>query len=190
MVKKRQFCQKYTLWTKKINRMSFFTNFSRKNYCLMPIYIFKKKNVRSLKTHYSHDHFVEKTSILSELRNIVLLCQLKKNMKNPLLSCPYLIKKRQFCQNNTILWAKEVSMTPFFSDLSRKNHRSYVWKNVQSLKNTLLSSLYFVKKTSILSKALCCYVIFSKFSWKTTRCKDHIGQKTSILSKIHYNMAQ
>ena len=81
-------------------------------------------------------------------------------MKNPLLSCPYLIKKRQFCQNNTILWAKEVSMTPFFSDLSRKNHRSYVWKNVQSLKNTLLSSLYFVKKTSILSKALGSQVIF------------------------------
>ena len=83
MVKKRQFCQKFTLWTKKINRMSFFTIFSRKNYCLMPIYIFKKKNVRSLKTHYSHDHFVEKTSILSELRNIVLLCQLKKTWKTP-----------------------------------------------------------------------------------------------------------
>ena len=103
------------------------------------------------------------------LRNTVLLCQLKKIMKNPLLSCPYLIKKRQFCQNNTILWAKEVSRMPFFSDFSRKNYRSYahiLWKNVHSLKNTLLSSLYFVKKTSILSKTLCSYVIFSKFSWK------------------------
>ena len=38
-----------------------------------------------------------------------------------LLSCPYLIKKRQFCQNNTILWAKEVSMMPFFSHFSEKN---------------------------------------------------------------------
>ena len=66
-----------------------FLPFFHENYCLMPIYIFKKKNVRSLKTHYSHDHFVEKTYILSELRNIVLLCQLKKNMKNPLLSCPW-----------------------------------------------------------------------------------------------------
>ena len=103
------------------------------------------------------------------LRNTVLLCQLKKIMKNPLLSCLYLIKKRQFCQNNTILWAKEVSRMPFFSDFSRKNYRSYadiLWKNVHSLKNTLLSSLYFVKKTSILSKTLCSYVIFSKFSWK------------------------
>ena len=43
LVKKRQFCQKYTLWTQKNNRMSFFTNFSRKNYCLMPIYILKRK---------------------------------------------------------------------------------------------------------------------------------------------------
>ena len=108
------------------------------------------------------------------------LMSIKKNMKNPLLSCPYLIKKRQFCQNNTILWAKEVSRMPFFSDFSRKNYRSYahiLWKNVHSLKNTLLSSLYFVKKTSILSKTLCCYVIFSKFSWKTPCCQDHIWSK-------------
>ena len=34
-------------------------------------------------------------------------------------------------------------------------------------KNTLLSCSYFVKKTSILSKARCSHVIFFKFSWKT-----------------------
>ena len=189
MVKNRQFCQKSTLWTKKINRMSFFTIFSRKNYCLMPIYIFKKKNVRSLKTQYSHDHFVEKTSILSELRNIVLLCQLKKKTwKTPAVMPIFDQKTSILSKQHYIMSQRSQYDALFFRFITKQS--SYVWKNVQSLKNTLLSSLYFVKKTSILSKALCCYVIFSKFSWKITRCKDHIGQKTSILSKIHYNMAQ
>ena len=56
---------RYYLDEKKSIGCPFF-QLSRKNYCLMPIYIFKKKNVRSVKTHYSHAHFVEKTSILSE----------------------------------------------------------------------------------------------------------------------------
>ena len=159
--------------------MSFFSIFSRKNYCLMPIYIFKNKNVHSLITHYSHANILSKKRPFSQ-KHCALMSIKKKIMKNPLLSCPYLIKKRQFCQNNTILWAKEVSRMPFFCDFSRKNYRSYahiLWKNVHSLKNTLLSSLYFVKKTSILSKTLCSYVIFSKFSWKTPCCQDHIWSK-------------
>ena len=50
-------------------------------------------------------------------------------MENPLLSCPYLVKKRQFCQNYTILWANKVNRMPFFSDLSWKNHCSHahIW---------------------------------------------------------------
>ena len=134
----------------------------------MPIYIFKSKNVHSLITHYSHANILSKKRPFSQ-KHCALMSIKKKNHEKPLLSCLYLIKKRQFCQNNTILWAKEVSRMPFFSDFSRKNYRSYahiLWKNVHSLKNTLLSSLYFVKKTSILSKTLCSYVIFSKFSWK------------------------
>ena len=117
------------------------------------------------------------------------LMSIKKNMKNPLLSCPYLIKKRQFCQNNTILWAKEVSMMPFFSDFSRKNHRSYahiLWKNVHSLKNTLLSSLYFVKKTSILSKTLCSHV---KFFMKNSMLPcPYLVRKiiNSVKAPLHY----
>ena len=102
----------------------FFSIFSRKNYCLMPIYIFKNKNVHSLITHYSHANILSKKRPFSQ-KHCALMSIKKKIMKNPLLSCLYLIKKRQFCQNNTILWAKEVSRMPFFCDFSRKNYRSY-----------------------------------------------------------------
>ena len=34
--------------------------------------------------------------------------------KNPILLCPYLVKKRIFCQNYTILWAIKVNKMPFF----------------------------------------------------------------------------
>ena len=92
------------------------------------------------------------------------LMSIKKNMKNPLLSCPYLIKKRQFCQNNTILWAKEVSMMPFFfrfltkkssllcpyfvkkRPFSKKHNALksiFCQKNVHSLKNTVLLCHFF-----------------------------------------------
>ena len=147
LITKRQFCQNNTILWAK--------EVSR-----MPIFCdFSRKNYRS----YAH-----------------ILWKNVHSLKNTLLSSLYFIKKHQFCQNNTILWAKEVSRMPFFSDFSRKNYRSYahiLWKNVHSLKNTLLSSLYFVKKTSILSKTLCSYVIFSKFSWKTPCCQDHIWSK-------------
>ena len=160
--------------------MSFFSIFSRKNYCLMPIYIFKNKNVHSLITHYSHANILSKKRPFSQ-KHCALMSIKKKIMKNPLLSCLYLITKRQFCQNNTILWAKEVSRMPIFCDFSRKNYRSYahiLWKNVHSLKNTLLSSLYFVKKTSILSKntVLLCH-FFKIFMKKTLLSRPYLVKK-------------
>ena len=115
------------------------------------------------------------------------LMSIKKNMKNPLLSCPYLIKKRQFCQNNTILWAKEVSMMPFFSDFSRKNYRSYahiLWKNVHLLKNTLLSSLYFVKKKvhSLKNTVLLCH-FFKIFMKNPLLSRPYLVKKRQLSQK-------
>ena len=45
----------------------------------------------------------------------------KYKKKNPILTCPYLDKKRQFCQNYTFLWVQKVNRMPYFSDFSRKN---------------------------------------------------------------------
>ena len=85
-------------------------------------------------------------------------------MTNPLLSCKYLVKMRQFCQNYTILLAIKVKSIPFFRFFTQKSALSwYFVKNVYSLKNTLLSRPYFVKKTYILSKTLCSHAIFFKF---------------------------
>ena len=61
---KRQFYQNYTLlWAKKVNRMPFFSDFSRKKItALMPIFC---KNVHSLKTHSSHYVHSLKNTVLS-----------------------------------------------------------------------------------------------------------------------------
>ena len=61
-------------------------------------------------------------------------------------------------------------------------------KNVHSLKNKLLSCLYFVKK-SILSKTLRSHVIFfSNFSWKTPAVMPIFGQKNvnSVKTTLYY----
>ena len=124
-LKKSQFCQNYTiLWAKKVNQMPFFSDFTRKNKCshahilskkrtfsktdTAPMSIFYQNNVRSLKNTVLSRHFF------------------KFFIKNPILPCPYLLKKtRQFCQNYIILWAQKVKRMPFFSYFSRQNINSY-----------------------------------------------------------------
>ena len=144
----------------------------------MPIYIFQKEKRPFSKNTLLSCPFFRKN--VHSLRNIVLLCQLKKTWKTPCCHAHIWSKNVNSVKTTLYYEPKKSVWCPFFSDFSRKNHHSYahiLWKNVHSLKNTLLSSLYFVKKTSILSKTLCCYVIFSKFSWKTPCCQDHIWSK-------------
>ena len=98
-------------------------------------------------------------------------------MKNPLLSCLYLVKKRLFCQNYTLLFSmgqksqEDLSIRcPFFPIFHEKYLLSCpytVKKNVHSLKNTMLLFSYFVKKTSILSKTRGSYVLFFNIVMKT-----------------------
>ena len=86
-------------------------------------------------------YFQKRTSILSKdtalmpifcrknvhfFKNTVLLCQFFQNFhRKPLAVMPIFDQKHQFYQNYTILWAKKVNRMPFFSDFSRKNHRSH-----------------------------------------------------------------
>ena len=67
----------------------------------------------------------------------------------------------------------------------------YFIKNTSILlKHTALIPI-LVKKTSILSKTRCSHVFFfSNFSWKTPAVVHMIGQKMSILSKLHSILGQ
>ena len=66
LVKKRQFCQNYTiLWAKKVNRMPFFSDFSRKNHC-SHAHILSKKRPFSKKHTSPMPIFCQKTSILTK----------------------------------------------------------------------------------------------------------------------------
>ena len=149
--------------------------------------IFCQKKVHSLKnTLLLCPYFVKKTSILSKTQcsHVIFF---KFFMKNPCCHAHIWSKKRQFCQNYTILWAKKVNRMPFFSDFSRKNYCSHAHimsTNAHSLKNTLLSWPYFVKKTSILSQTRCSHVIFFKFFMKNALLScPYFVKKTSILPK-------
>ena len=100
-------------------------------------------------------------------------------MKSPLLSCPYLIKKSQFCQQYIILWIKKVHRMPFFYKFSAKK--------------SPLSYPYFVKKTSILKKTHCSQVhILSKYvqSLKNTALMSFFQNFHEKLSAVKPIFAQ
>ena len=97
------------------------------------------KNVHSLKKQCFHAHIFKKMSILSKTRCSHVIC-FNFFMKNPLLSCPNLVKKTSNLSKLQCLWANKVNSMPFFPIFYEK---------------TLLSCPYFLKKTSILQKTHC-----------------------------------
>ena len=112
--------------------------------------------------------FVKKTSMLSKNSALISFFQ-KVFMINMPLSCPCSIKKHQFCQKYTILWASRVNRMPFFPIFLEKIavlKPIFRQRNVNLLKITLPSYPNFVKKTSIFSKKLCYHVIFFKLVTK------------------------
>ena len=120
---------------------------------LMPM--FCQKNVHSLKNIVlSFLYFVKITSILSKTQySHVILSNFF--MKNPFLSSLYFVKNINSVKKTLyyLLWVKKVSKMTFFSDFSQQFYYPmaiYCQKNVHSLKCTMLSFPYFVKKTSIL----------------------------------------
>ena len=111
-------------------------------------------------------------------------------MKNPLLSSPYMVKKRQICQNYTILGQKRIGC-PSFQIFHGKiialiSNAHILSKNRPFSKNHLFLCPYYVKKTSILTKTNCSHIIFIKFFIKNSlRSYLYLVKKTSILSKLH-----
>ena len=132
---------------------------------------FCRKNVQSLKNTMFSYHF------FSNFAWKTLRCH------------AHMIKKTSILSTCIILWIKKVNRLSFVSDFSRKNHLSHAHilsrkrpfskkhfalipvfcrKNVQSLKNTLLS----------------CQFLF-KFYMKNLLLKPIFDHKKSIMSKLH-----
>ena len=106
----------------------------------------------------------------------------------------YLVKKRIFCQNDTILWAIKVNKMPFFPDFLLKNscsHTQFILVIRLFFKEETALKSMFCQKTFILSKTLCSHVIFFQvFFKKSPAVKPIFGKKTSVLSKLHYILGQ
>ena len=117
-VKKRQFCQNYPiLWAKKVNKMVFFPIFHEKS-MLSFLYFIKNSSILS-KTQCSQAHILSKHFLSLKNSALISFCIQILYEKKSLLSCPYLVIKRQFCRNYTICWVKKVNKMPIFSKFPR-----------------------------------------------------------------------
>ena len=145
--------------------------FHEKITALMPI--FCQKNFLSPKKLTTVlPYFVKKPSIPSKTQcSNVIFFQIF--MKNPLLSCPYLVKKKVTSVKTTLQYKpKKVKMMPISPpDFPRKK--------------SLLSCPYFVKKTSTLSKTLVLSYHFFNFFIKNPCSHAHIWSKKRQFYK-HY----
>ena len=114
-------------------------------------------------------------------------------MKNPFLSCPYLVKKMSILSKLHYTIGQKVNRIPlFFRIFTIKycSHAHILSKNVHSLINTLSSRPYFVQKCPFAQKHSVLASFFSKVSWKTPAVMPIFDQQTSILSKLAYYMSQ
>ena len=101
--------------------------------------------------------------------------------KSPICHAHICSKKREFCQNYTILWGKNVNRILFFSDFSRKNHSFhpiFCQQNVHSLKNHCSNAHVLTKKRSFSWKhrAVMSFVLISHE--KPNPAMPIFGQKT------------
>ena len=130
---------------------------------------FVKKSSILWKTRSSYAHILsKKTSILSKHGALMLFFS-TFSWKNPLLCfrAQDRSKKSKFYLNYTLLWAKKVRRMPLFSEFSRKNYCSHahIWsKNVHSLKSKQLSCPYFVQKNVNSLKNMVLSLFFLIFS--------------------------
>ena len=164
----------------------FFSHFSRKSH-LSHAHILSRKRPFSKKPTALKSIFDQKTSVLSET-----LCSnvsfSKFLRKTPCGQANMWSKKRQFCQNYTILWAQQVKNNVFSDFLQNIIASTLIFcqKNVHSLKNTLLSCPYVVKKSQFSKKLYSHIIFFLILNEKPLAAIPIFGQKTSILS--NYNI--
>ena len=110
---------------------------------------------------------------------MVLSCHVFKfHMKNPILPCPFLVKKLNFVK--TILYyGQEVNRMPFFHFFRNKYYplHPHFIQTTSIFNKTLLSCPYFVKKTSILLKTQCSRIIFFNYFMENPCFHVHIWSK-------------
>ena len=105
--------------------------------------------------------FGQKTSILLKLHYFMVI---------KVTRMPFLF--RFFTKKSLLSWKYFIKNT-YILKKTHCSHAHISQKNVHSLKNTVLSCIFF-----------------SIFSWKTSAVVHMIGQKTSILSKLHSILGQ
>ena len=116
----------------------------------------------------------------------------KYRMENPWPISPFLVKKRQFCQNNSTFCGSLKSTKYHYSQMFFEKIKGlmpiFCQTNYLFSKNTLFLCPYFVKKTSILTKNIVLTLFFQIFAWKTSCFHTHIKSKNfnCVKTKLYY----
>ena len=153
-------------YVKKVNSVKTTKYYEPKKSIGCPIFF---KNVHSLKNNAFMPIFCQNTSILSKTNGSHVIFS-NFVWKIPSLSCPNLVKKTSILAKLHCLWANKVNSLPFFPVFSRKINALmpiFCQKNVKFLKNTLLSSTYYVKKKHLFSQKHDALMFFFKLNKKT-----------------------
>ena len=98
----------------------FFLSFHEKLH-LSCLYISKICLISKKNTLLSSPYIIMKTSILSKTLCFYVIFFFKYRMEYPWHLSPFLVKKRQFCQNYSTFWVHKVNKIPLFSDIFQKN---------------------------------------------------------------------
>ena len=191
--KKSNFCQNYTIYYGRKKSIAWpFFRFSQKKYCPNSHVVskrrpFSKKHIALISCPY----FVKKRPFAQ--KHCTLMSRFFNfYMKNPMLSCPYLIKNPSILSKlNCIMDQKSQQDALFFRIFHGKITSLmpiFCQEDVHSRKNTLLSSPYFIKKRPVSQKHGALMSVFQFFYEKFPAVKPIFGKKTSILFKLHYIM--
>ena len=108
-------------------------------------------------------------------------------MKTPCSHAHDWSKKRKFCQNYTLLWAKKINRMPFFSDVHEKiTAFAHILLKKRLLKKTFFSCRYFVKKRPFSQKQNSLMTFFQICHENSLLSSPYLVKKTSNLSKLNY----
>ena len=163
-----------------------FSIFSRKNYCLMPIYIFKNKNVHSLITHYSHANILSKKRPFSQ-KHCALMSIKKKNHEKPPSVMPIFDQKTSILSKQHYIMSQRSQQDALFLRFLTKKLSLlcpyFVKKRPLSKKHTALKSIFCQKNVHSLKNTVLLCHFFKIFMTNPLLSRPYLVKKTSILSK-------
>ena len=177
---------KFTHYDHKSEEDVLFSDISRKKNCSNAHIFSKKKNVHSLKKHCFHAHILSKKCPFFQKHCALMSIFFKIFIKNPLLSCPYLIKNVNSIKTTLYYEPKKSIWCPFFPISHGKIipfMPIFCKKRPFSKKHAALKSRFCQKNGHSLKNTVLLCHFFKFFMTNPLLSRPYLVKKTLILSK-------